>query len=144
MIVLRLSSIVTAAMILASLSSPAMTMTAYKWKNRPLVVFAPSESDPGLTRQRGIVSALRPAFQDRAIVIVYVVGDRVSAEMGRAPAVSAADLRARYGVERSAFRVLLVGKDGGVKLTSGSPMAAATLFSTIDAMPMRRNEMRKP
>jgi hypothetical protein len=39
--------------------------------------------------------------------------------------------------------VLLVGKDGGVKLSSSSPLSASTLFGTIDAMPMRIDEMRR-
>jgi hypothetical protein len=36
-----------------------------------------------------------------------------------------------------------IGKDGGDKLTSASPLDAARLFATIDAMPMRREEMRR-
>lgn len=136
-------TLVATAATLSALSSPAVAMSAYKWKNRPLVVFAPSDGDPALSRQRGIVAALRPAFQDRQMVVVYVVGDKVSADLGPGPGVGAAALRERYGVASSAFRVLLVGKDGGVKLSSGTPIAATTLFSTIDAMPMRREEIQK-
>ena len=40
-----------------------------------------------------------------------------------------------------AFRVRLVGKDGGVKLDRGEPVDIPTLFALIDAMPMRRAEM---
>jgi len=39
------------------------------------------------------------------------------------------------------FRVRLVGKDGSVKLDRGEPVGTTTLFSLIDAMPMRRAEM---
>ncbi len=78
-------------------------------------MFAPSGASADLARQRAIVGAPRPAFQDRRVVVVYVAGGEAAAE--------------------------LVGKDGGVKLMSASPIAAATLFATIDAMPMRRREM---
>jgi hypothetical protein len=39
--------------------------------------------------------------------------------------------------------VVLIGKDGGDKLTSASPLDAARLFATIDATPMRREEKRR-
>ena len=132
-----------AAAMLAPLTSTADAMAGYKWKKRPLVVFAPSAGDPGLAKQRAIVAGLRPAFQDRQIVVVYVVGEQVSTDLGDGPGLGAAALRSRFGVGVGAFRAVLVGKDGGVKLSSGKPIAAGTLFSTIDAMPMRRDETRK-
>ena len=121
----------------------ASAMSGYKWKNRPLLVFAPSQGSASLATQRAIVASLRPAFQDRQMVVVYVVGDTVQSELGGKPSQSAAPLRSRYGVGAGDFRVILVGKDGGEKLSSGSPIAATTLFSTIDAMPMRKDETKR-
>ncbi|PPD30025.1 MAG: hypothetical protein CTY20_04550 [Hyphomicrobium sp.] len=121
----------------------ASAMSGYKWKMRPLLVFAPSEGSASLTTQRAIVASLRPAFQDRHMVVVYIVGDTVQAELGGKPSQSAAPLRSRYGVDAGEFRVILIGKDGGEKLSSGSPIAATALFSTIDAMPMRKDETRR-
>jgi hypothetical protein len=129
--------------IAASWGGPAEAMTGYKWKSRPLVVFAPTPGDPQLERQRRIVASLRPAFIDRSMVIVYVVGDRVTADLGQRPGLPAKALRERYGVAAGVFKVLLVGKDGGVKLTSSKPIAGPTLFRTIDAMPMRADEIRR-
>ena len=39
--------------------------------------------------------------------------------------------------------VLLIGKDGGIKLRKPFPVKPSTLFETIDGMPMRKAEMRK-
>lgn len=122
---------------------PVAAMSGYTWKKRPLVVFAPAATSENLSRQRGIVTALKPAFQDRQIVVIYVVGDQVSADLGPGPNLGADALRARYGVGTGSFRAILVGKDGGVRLSSPRPIAAATLFATIDAMPMRKEELRK-
>lgn len=41
------------------------------------------------------------------------------------------------------FTFLLHGKDGGVKLRKHKPVKTELLFSTIDAMPMRKREMRQ-
>jgi len=38
------------------------------------------------------------------------------------------------------FRVLLIGKDGGVKLDRRAPVAVDEILSLIDSMPMRRRE----
>lgn len=52
------------------------------------------------------------------------------------------DLRIVTRSGAAAFRVLLVGKDGGVKLDSDAPVTPAELFTLIDAMPMRKAELR--
>ena len=42
----------------------------------------------------------------------------------------------------AAFTFILVGKDGGEKLRSDTVVSAEQLFSIIDAMPMRKDEMK--
>jgi len=49
----------------------------------------------------------------------------------------------RFGVAHSAFRTVLVGKDGAEKRRDAAPVTARSLFDTIDAMPMRQREMRE-
>ena len=121
----------------------ANAMSTYTWNKRPLVVFAPNDQSADLVRQRAIVAAARGGLAERDMVVVTVVGDTVATELGAGPSQSASALRARYGVARTAFRALLVGKDGGVKLASGAPLTSAALFGEIDKMPMRIDEMRR-
>jgi Domain of unknown function (DUF4174) len=40
--------------------------------------------------------------------------------------------------------VLLIGKDGHTALQRPKPVNADVVFSAIDRMPMRRDEMRRP
>ena len=51
-------------------------------------------------------------------------------------------LRRRFHVGASDFEVILLGKDGGEKLRSKVPITLARLNKTIDAMPMRKQEMK--
>jgi hypothetical protein len=134
-----------AAAILAVLAGagPADAMTDYKWKYRPLVVFADNEALAPLAAQRRMVSASRASLTERNVVVIWVVGDTVSADLGPHPKQSAKALRARFGAPQTGFRAMLVGKDGGTKLNSASPLSAGALYATIDAMPMRQNEMRR-
>ncbi len=134
-----------AAALLAVLAGagPAEAMTDYKWKYRPLLVFADSEAMAPLAAQRRIISASRASLTERNVVVIWVVGDKVSAELGPHPRESAKALRARFGASTSGFGVVLVGKDGGTKLNTASPLGTGALYATIDAMPMRQNEMRR-
>ncbi len=140
---LGMAALIVAAGVLGLAAVRVEAVTAYQGKNRPLLVFAGSGSDPALARQRGIVKALRPAFIDRKMVVVYVSGDTVTADLGPPPQQSASALRQRYGVGDGQFRAVLIGLDGGVKLTASEPIAGEKLFATIDAMPTRQDEQRK-
>ena len=53
------------------------------------------------------------------------------------------DLRRRLSVPADGFAFLLLGKDGGVKLRSATPVSFAELAAIVDAMPMRQDEMRR-
>jgi len=58
---------------------------------------------------------------------------------------SAATLRKSLGREKpGAYEAVLIGLDGGVKWRSSEAVSAQTLFSVIDAMPMRRTATKTP
>jgi hypothetical protein len=52
-------------------------------------------------------------------------------------------LRKKFGVTADEFEVILIGKDGTVKLRSKAAVSTSALFQLIDAMPMRQEEMRE-
>ncbi len=118
------------AILAALLDSAALAdPSVYVWKSRVLLVFAPGAADPSLAAQRRLIAAANPGATERNLVLVISTGGQDD------PA-----LRRRYGAATTGFEALLIGKDGGVKLTSTQPIPAQTLFDTIDAMPMRRDE----
>ena len=47
----------------------------------------------------------------------------------------------KHNVEPNQFTLLLIGKDGGEKLRSTTPVELQTIFKLIDGMPMRKGEM---
>ena len=139
----RAVSLTLGALAAMSVTVPAEAMSAYRWTYRPVVVFAGAASDSALAEQRRIFAGSRSGLAERDVVIVWVIGNTVLAELGPGPGLTASQLRSRFGAEGSGFRVVLVGKDGGTKLTRPTPIGTRTLFGTIDAMPMRRDEMRR-
>jgi len=106
-------------------------LATYRRAYRVVVALAPSPGDPDLAVQRRIFAALGAAAAERDLVLATY--DDATPE--------GATLRRRFG--GTGFRAILVGKDGEEKISSGRPLDRDALFPTIDAMPMRRQEMRR-
>ncbi|MEO1693625.1 MAG: DUF4174 domain-containing protein [Pseudomonadota bacterium] len=141
----RRVGVAAAAVLGASIAASPTESAAfggYQWKKRPLIIFAPANDTAAWLQQRTLLTSRRRGLRERDMVVIAVLGDRVTTLVGRGPGRSAAALRRRFGVDKDRFRVLLVGKDGGVKLASSAPVSTKRLFGLIDSMPMRRREMR--
>lgn len=121
----------------------ASALSNYRWTYRPVVVIAGTGGEAALAEQRRLFAANRSGLAERQIVVIWVTGNEVRSELGPAPGLSARQLRARFGAANTGFRVVLIGKDGGTKLSQSAPLPPSVLFGTIDAMPMRRDEMRR-
>jgi len=120
------------------------SMSTFRGRKRPLLLFAEDERDADLRRQLSAVEASRDRFDERDMVLIIILGAGLSRAEGRALTTDDADrLRASYEVDRGAFALRLVGKDGGVKQQSSDVVPMEALYDLIDAMPMRREEMRR-
>jgi len=60
-----------------------------------------------------------------------------------APSGQVSAVRKRFQIEAGHFTAILVGKDGTVKHRTNTPVTPENLYALIDAMPMRRREMRE-
>ena len=122
----------------------SFSLSTQKWKNRVLLVFAPSSRSEAYQQQMQLFAQHKPGFSDRDLVLVRVLTEGTSSAVGQPiDEASATRLRDRFGVGKGDFRVILVGKDGGTKRRDSNPVQASAIFNEIDAMPMRRQEMRK-
>lgn len=114
-----------------------------RWAARPLLVFAPAADHGQLAAQRDALRGTDADRADRALVLIEVVGAKVGSGTPLPGHVTADRLRTRYAVPDDAFAVILIGLDGTTKLRSDDPVDARALFDRIDAMPMRREELRR-
>ena len=129
--------------------SMRVDLSVHEWEHRLLLVFAPSLDSNGWVEQREMWSGRRDGFEDRDLRI-YMVGGKEAGRFYTSPgsdprpirAASARALRNRFDVALDDYAVVLVGKDGTEKRRDEAPVDADAIFETIDAMPMRRAEMR--
>ncbi|BAY14184.1 DUF4174 domain-containing protein [Calothrix sp. NIES-2098] len=121
----------------------SFNLSAQKWQNRVLLVFAPSVDNRNYQQQMQLLQQHNSGFADRDLVLVQALADKSYANGQLIDESSVANLRSRFGVDKDNFRVILVGKDGGVKRQDTTPVQVKAIFEQIDAMPMRQQEMQQ-
>ena len=133
-------TVICATLILISAGDAALDLSQYKWKNRLLFVFAPHSSHPSLIDLKNDLSVKKEEILDRDLIVfqIYETGD-----MNEIDHQTADKLRREFRVSPGLLTVILVGKDGGVKLRQNEQVNFKQIFSLIDGMPMRREEMRQ-
>lgn len=105
------------------------TLGPLKGKSRPIVVLSDSRADPRVAKQISALDGTKPELDKRDITIIK------DDEPG-------SKLRKHLGVTERGFAVVLVGKDGSVKKVWHDYVEPAKIFTVIDSMPMRQQEMK--
>jgi hypothetical protein len=143
--------IVLLAMVTAILAEPRPIASAsvdaymkqYRWEKRPILLFVPDTNDPNYRAMRARLRERKSDVSERHMVTL-VLSNHVEIDGKIHADLKAADFYRHYKISRTSFRVLLIGKDGGVKLNEQGLADPARIFALIDTMPMRRAEMREP
>ena len=114
-------------------------LSAYRDKNRVLLVFAPSRKTAAYQQQMQLWHDEKPGFEERQLVVLSLLAEDDPSSVDA----SAAAFAKHFDVAPQSFAVVLIGKDGHDAYRSREPVTAETLYGRIDAMPMRREEMRR-
>ena len=96
---------------------------------RQLLIFGSEIHSELVTKQKALLNNVKSGVQARDIKITVV------------PAAS--ELNKEYKIKPGTFIVILVGKDGSEKHRAVAILQPQKLFTIIDAMPMRRSEMKR-
>jgi hypothetical protein len=112
-----------------------------QWKHRVLLVFA---REPATSMALSNLNELAPDIEERDIAWILIAGENIYSNF---PGPVSDGLRTqvlgRYFAPRpEQSRVVLIGKDGGVK-SQGPDLDLVATFGLIDQMPMRKAELRR-
>lgn len=116
-------------------ASLAQVLQASRWQQRVLLIGAPTVSQAEFQQQKKLLANAATGLADRDFRVLEVPFDQL-------PPADRQYWQHALGQSLSHFAVVLIGKDGGVKRVETQPLASASLFATVDGMPMRRQEMR--
>ena len=116
----------------------------YQWKHRLILAFSPSAEDPEYRAFAKEIAVQAEEVIDRDILVFHIL-ETGEIKLGESSLQTGSGdyLRERFSISPSAFTVLLIGKDGGVKLRREGRAKLDEIFSLIDTMPMRQREMKE-
>lgn len=118
------------APIFSPLSPHARDLSHYRWEARPVLIFASDPQDADFKDQISELREAKEGLLDRDIVVLTDTNPGANGT-----------LREELDVE--GFEIVLVGKDGAIKLRKDQPLTARALFEKVDSMPMRQREMNE-
>ena len=119
-------------------------LTDYQWKNRLILAFSPSTKNTGYRVFSKEIAVQPDEVVDRDLLVFHIL-ETGEIKLGE-PSLQAGSgdyLRERFSISPGRFTVLLIGKDGGIKLRREGGVELDEIFSRIDTMPMRQQEMRE-
>lgn len=122
----------------------AQDLSSHQWKERLVLILTTDLSNADYLKQLEELKADGKALEERKLVIYKITPTQFKVgldEEGKWK--QGDDLYSKYKTTNSDVEVKLIGLDGGVKLDEKEFVSREKLFSVIDAMPMRRNEIRK-
>jgi hypothetical protein len=109
----------------------AEPLTQYLWKRRVVLSFSAAESTPERISLLKQIKQYQCEFDDRQMVHVDLIAGSSDHQL----------LSRQFSVPNKNFNLVLLGKDGGVKLLTSQP-SVENLLTLIDTMPMRQRELR--
>ncbi len=103
-------------------------LSSFHWEKRLIVVFADTPNDPRYRQQLDMLRAEEDMLVDRDMLVLT---DTDPSE--RTPA--------RMQLRPREFQVVLIDKDGGIKLRKPLPRSVREITRIIDKTPLRRQEV---
>jgi hypothetical protein len=126
------------------LSQKSAYLDTYQWKNRLILLFSPDSLHANYQKIVAELKKQKAELDDRKLFVFQLFESGNSLEGDSLlPKVWADKLRDQYDIKNGKITLVLIGKDGGEKLVQQDKIDLDEVFERIDAMPMRREEMRR-
>lgn len=133
--------ILTTIFCFSFINMKAQDLNTHKWKNRVLLIISEKVNSESYKKQINILKNNNEALLERKLVIYHILPKKY--KLNNENWVASSNLFKRYNSKDETFKIVLIGLDGSVKLEENNVISAEKLFSIIDAMPMRKSEIRR-
>ena len=127
--------------ILLSHFSLGQNMEKHLWENRVLLIYSIDEKSQKLENQLTILTEHKKKLLERKIVVYSFTEKRYSFNF-KNKWENSEILYSKFNPKNEAFRVILIGLDGKIKLEQPTILSTEKLFTIIDRMPIRKREIR--
>ena len=103
-------------------------LSRYLWKNRIILTYTNDKDNPDLIKLKAEIKENDCEILSRDLLYFHFSNDGKTGNLATK--------------NDQSFRILLIGKDGGIKFESNQYVSLIQLFELIDSMPMRQDEMQ--
>jgi hypothetical protein len=115
----------------------------HQWKNRVLLVFSNPENENAKMQVSELMNQ-REELLERDLLLYQIDENNIielltQNEIDYSPTL----VCEYYKVAPRECSIILIGKDGGIKLSKNRYVEPLEIFNLIDSMPMRQSEMRR-
>ncbi len=124
--------------------SPAQDLSVHQWQNRLVLLFAEDISDPVFRQQLAELHSDPEGLNERKLLVFQITPEKyLSGDSTNGEWMPTSTLYRQYQTPGAPFTIVLIGLDGGVKLSETSFVPKEKLFTLIDGMPMRKAEIKR-
>lgn len=124
-----------------SLITSSQNMKSHQWKNRVLLVISDNKSNVDFANQTQLLKDKSLELIERKLIVYQITKNAYSYNYNQSWILST-KLYRKHNKEKATFKVILIGLDGGIKLKQTSILSEKKLFTIIDGMPMRKQELK--
>lgn len=121
----------------------AQDFSTHKWENRLVLILTDNTDNEKYFNQVNELKNQPDGIKERKIVVYHITPEKFKVGLSGGKWQKSETEYERYKKTNSQPEIILLGLDGGVKLRSEEFLSNQKLFETIDAMPMRMQEMRR-
>jgi len=124
-------------------NSKAQDFSTHKWENRLVLILVENTDNTNYQKQIEELKNHLDGVKERKIVVYHIFPGKFKVGLSDEEWQKSETEYGRYKKTNSQPEIVLLGLDGGVKLRSKEFLSSQKLFETIDAMPMRMQEMKR-
>ena len=130
--------------VIFTMNTEAQILNKHQWKHRVILLLANDTDNSLLDSQLKEFKIKSNGFKDRKLILYSVLPKKYKLlNSENNDWIENTEFYEAYHTGSKNFEIILIGLDGGVKLRQDSILSTEKLFATIDAMPMRKAEMKR-
>ena len=118
-------------------------LSDYQWQNRILLVLTSDTLSPDYHKQMDFIQSDPEGLAERKLIIYKVFPSGYQEGIANMTWTQSPEFYNRFHQSGNSLEVVLIGLDGSVKHQTGTLVPLTKIFSWIDSMPMRMQELRQ-
>lgn len=136
--------ILYAIVILLGYYTNAQDLSTHQWQKRILLIITDDTNTLEFQNQIQELQNEIQGLNERQLLVYQITPTSYSLGISKEQHwISTSMLYNDFKTNNTSFEILLIGLDGNIKLRQHSVLTPKELFNIIDAMPMRRSEIKR-